>query len=83
MEMMRTESACFKYVIIVFRDGRERYVSKYYNPKMCGCTVKINEAMRYDRPENAQKAMDRYGFKGRIGKIKIQVELVEDDATEQ
>lgn len=84
MEMMRTEATGFKYVIIVVREGREKYVGKNYNPRMCyGCTVKINDAMRFHRPEDAQKAMERYGLEGRIGKIKIQIELVEDDATEQ
>ena len=78
MEMLRTESVTFKFVILAPRDGRLKYVGRYYNPrKDYGYTVKANGALEYDTEEAARKAMERFGLNGSIGKIKKHIELVE------
>lgn len=78
MEMMRTEATITKYVIIAMRDGRLKYVGRWYNPKKdYGYSVKINGAMTFDTPEAARKTMERFGLNGSVGKIQKRIELVE------
>lgn len=78
MEMLRAEATVTKYVIIVPRDGRLKYVSRQYNPrKDYGYSVKINNAMLFEKPEDARKAMENFRLNGHIGKIEKCTELVE------
>lgn len=80
MEMIRTEATVLKYVIIAPRDGRLKYVGRWYNPKTdYGYSVKINGAMMFDKPEAAMRAMERFGINGTIGKIQKHFELLEVD----
>lgn len=78
MEMLRTEAITEKYVIIAQRDGRLKYVGRWYNPKKdYGYSVKVNAAMTFDTPESARRTMERFGLNGSIGKIQKRTELVE------
>lgn len=78
MELMRTETDIEKFVIIAVRDGRKKYLSRRYDPRMnYGYTVKINEAMMFDKKERAEKKMKELGISGQVGRIKKHFELLE------
>lgn len=56
MEMLRTESVTFKFVILAPRDGRLKYVGRYYNPRRdYGYTVKANGALELIRKKRQEK----------------------------
>lgn len=76
--MFRTEATITKYVIIVMRDRQLKYVGRKYNPRQnYGYSVKINRAMVFETPEDARRAMEKFGLNGSIGKVKKHLELVE------
>lgn len=78
MEFMRTEADIEKFVIIAVRDGRKKYLGRRYDSrKGYGYTVKINEAMVFDRKERAEKKMEELGIFGQVGRIKKHLELLE------
>lgn len=78
MEYMRTKTTTTKFVIIAMRDGRLKFVSRYYNPKRdYGYTIKVKDSMVFNHKEAAEKAMERFGITGQIGRIEIHTELKE------
>lgn len=78
VEMPMTEHTVTKYVIIVPRGDRYKYVGRGYNPKNDnGYTIKLNGAMMFDTMENAIKTMDWFGIEGSIGEVKRHTELVQ------
>ena len=78
VEMPMTEHTVTKYVIVVPRGDRYKYVGRGYNPKNDnGYTIKLNGAMMFDTMENAIKTMDWFGIEGSIGEVKRHTELVQ------
>ena len=78
MEYMRTKSETDKYVIIAMRDGRLKYLSKAYNPKLqIGYTIKINDARKFDNAVLAERVMNSLCRDGQIAKIRRTFELME------
>ena len=78
VKMPMTEHTVTKYVIIVPRGNRYKYVGRGYNPKNDnGYTIKLNGAMMFDTMENAIKTMDWFGIEGSIGEVKRHTELVQ------
>ncbi len=78
MEYMRTKASIEKFVIIAMRDGREKYVGRKYNFKQDnGYTVKINEAMMFDKEILAERKMADLGIRGRICRVIKSFELKE------
>lgn len=77
-ETIRTEASTEQYAIIVPRDGRLKYVGRWYKPrKDYGYTIKVNEAMTFNTLEAVRKAMENFGLHGSVGKIRKHIELVE------
>ena len=78
MEYMRTKASIEKFVIIAIRDGRKKYVGRKYNFKQDhGYTVKINEAMMFDKEILAERKMAELRIKGQIGRVIKSFELKE------
>lgn len=78
MEYMRTRASIEKFVIIAMRDGREKYVGRKYSFKQDnGYTVKINEAMMFDKEILAERKMVDLGIRGRVGRVIKSFELKE------
>lgn len=78
MEYMRTKASIEKFVIIAMRDGREKYVGRKYNFKHDnGYTVKINEAMMFDKEILAERKMVDLGIRGRVSRVIKSFELKE------
>ena len=68
MEYMRTKASIEKFVIIAMRDN-----FKHDN----GYTVKINEAMMFDKEILAERKMVDLGIRGRVSRVIKSFELKE------
>ena len=78
MEYMRTKASIEKFVIIAMRVGRKKYVGRKYSFKRDdGYTVKINEAMMFDKEILAERRMADLGIRGQIGRVIKSFELKE------
>lgn len=78
MEGIRTEADTVKYVIVVPRGGKSKYVGMRYNPKDdYGYSVKLNGAMMFNTPEAAKRFMEKFGMDGKVGVVEKYARLVE------
>lgn len=80
MEMLRTEHSSVQYAIAKPKNGRLVYIGRRHYFKRgveYGCTVKINEAMLFDKPDTARKHMEKYDIDGMVCKVKRTTELLE------
>ncbi len=80
---LRTEFAKTQFVVLVKRDGVNKYISKsYYNSRSFNFTVKINEAKKFDNIKTTQRFIDNNDVKNIVGIYKVENKLVLNEQIE-